>query len=529
VAKSSQLPPHPRSCHRADRPEAVKLRASGHAALADEAFSEAAELFSQALELAPGNAGLWHDLGGARCRLEQWDRAREAFDHALELAPGDGELLFHKGVCQVRAGLTQDAAATLEAAVEATEHLEARFQLGLLYARESHRRHRPRQQAVQHLEAILTAVDAGRPYAAVDRVCFALGGLYGNAPESLPQAISVYRRGLAHNPLSAVGHNSLGQLLMESGQLLGALGEFKVAIQLDPAFRVPYTQLAHLLFHHIQPSELAQEYAHIIEEFAERAPRVLAHLSLELTEQATQQIHEGIYTKGHQLKNLLGILGSRLRGMARRRAGDDPSSAADLELLVSMQGRVYDEWVGFLGAMKPDPVRPVLLEPARLVRHVAEVVRTQQQNAALEVRVEDGVPRLEADEHMLREAITNLCLNALEACEAVPGARITLGVGFDPERSGVFIEVEDNGPGIAPAQLKHVFDPGFTTKAQGNGYGLSIARRVAQAHHGELRVKSRLGHGTVFRLDLPVNFEGEEPGAGMASSFFGTQAEDQGD
>ena len=81
-----------------------------------------------------------------------------------------------------------------------------------------------------------------------------------------------------------------------------------------------------------------------------------------------------------------------------------------------------------------------------------------------------------------------------------------LGVGYDQERSLVFIEVEDDGPGIDEEYLELVFDPGFTTRERGNGYGLSIARRIAQAHHGALRVKSRKGHGTVFRLDLPLNF-----------------------
>ncbi|HIC68414.1 MAG TPA: hypothetical protein EYO90_02660, partial [Candidatus Latescibacteria bacterium] len=77
----------------------------------------------------------------------------------------------------------------------------------------------------------------------------------------------------------------------------------------------------------------------------------------------------------------------------------------------------------------------------------------------------------------------------------------------DPEAAVVFIEVEDDGPGIASEHIEHVFDPGFTTKKQGNGYGLSIARRIVHAHRGELRVKSRVGHGSVFRLDVPVNAE----------------------
>lgn len=472
-------------------------------------FEAAAASFMEALETDPHYLGAWHDLGLANFRMEQWEEALQAFERALELLPLDADLLYKKGLCQLRLGLPKDAIESLEEAVTREGHLEARFQLGLVLAREGQRRRGYRKRAIEQLEAILRAVDEGGDYPALDRVCFTLGSLY-DGPENRIQAIKVYRRGLALNPLSAVGHNSLGLLLMESGQALGALGEFKVAIQLDPSFRVAYTNLAHLFCHHVKPGELPQEYEHIIEEFEERAPQVLAHLSLELVELSKKQVYEGIYTKGHQLKNLLGIVGSRLGGLVRRARGET-AWAEELAGLRGEHERLYEEWVGFLGAMKPERVRPGVVEPARLVRRVVELVRSQPWKSQLDVRVQEGVPRIEADERMLREATTNLCLNALEVLEQEGGGKVTLGVGYDQERPGVFVEIEDDGPGIADEHLEHIFDPGFTTKEQGNGYGLSIAQRIASAHHGELRVKSRQGHGTVFRLDLPLNFEGENP------------------
>ena len=78
--------------------------------------------------------------------------------------------------------------------------------------------------------------------------------------------------------------------------------------------------------------------------------------------------------------------------------------------------------------------------------------------------------------------------------------------------------MEDDGGGIPAELLEHVFDPGYTTKDHGNGYGLAIARRIAQAHHGELRVKSRVGHGSVFRLDLPVNLDADSGPDTLAGS-----------
>jgi signal transduction histidine kinase len=361
------------------------------------------------------------------------------------------------------------------------------------------------REAVGYLEAILAACDAGQACAGEDRVCFALGNLYAQAVQTRPQAIRTYRRGLALNPLSAPGHDGLGLVLLESGQVLGALGEFKVALQLDPGLASAYVHLARLFFHHVESAELAQEYAHIAEEFGPRSSAVLARLSLELMELSREQTYQGLYSKGHQLKNLMGLMGSRLRGLVRQARGTE-TWEAELGELAAEQERLYAEWVKYLGAMKPEAVRLVPLDPAQVAQRVFAALRIQAGDAVLRLRVQEGVPPVEADERLLREALLNLCLNGLEALGGRPG-HLVLGLGCDLDQGLVFFEVEDDGPGIAPEHLGRVFEPGFSTKEKGNGYGLSIARRIAHAHHGELRVKSRLGHGTVFRLDLPINFE----------------------
>ena len=158
--------------------------------------------------------------------------------------------------------------------------------------------------------------------------------------------------------------------------------------------------------------------------------------------------------------------------------------------------------------MKTDKIHPAMVDLGRLVRRVAAGFGRQTWKSTIQTRVQEGLPRVEADERMLREAITNLCLNALEILEEGRGGQVVVGAGYDGEQSLVFIEVEDDGPGIEEEHLELIFEPGFTTRERGNGYGLSIARRIAQAHQGVLRVKSRKGHGTVFRLDLPLNFAG---------------------
>lgn len=421
--------------------------------------------------------------------------------------PWRREMLFLRGMCHLREGREADGVGDLEAAAR-QGWLEARFQLAQHYARKGRRGGDLRKMAISHLQQVVAA-DADDPTltAGLDRVCFALGGLYaeGEDPGDLDRGIAAYRQGLSANPLSAAGHNSLGQLLVRY-EPLGALGEFKVALQLDPDFRAAYGNLARLLLERIPPQELAAEYARIVEEFEDRAPHVLARLSQELVELGREQAYRGLYTKGHQLKNLIGLVGSRLRRLARRMPAE-AGAGEELRQIEEEHGRLYEEWVGYLSAMTPERLVTGLVDPARVARRVVSVLGANTA-AGLRIRVQEGVPRIEADERLLREAVTNLCINAVQAvADQVPAGEVSVGVGFDV--GGVFIEVEDSGPGIPADVIDHIFDPGFTTREQGNGYGLAIAQRIALAHHGDLRVKSRVGHGTVFRLDLPVNYDAD--------------------
>ena len=448
----------------------------------------------------------WLDRAVEACEGARWAEALEWCERGLAQIPDDLELQHRKGLCLLELGDEQAAIAALEAAAE-SGYLESHYQLGLLAMRQGRRNARFRERSLAHFEAIVRATEEGCEYPALDRVFFALGSQYNEDTQRREEAIRAFRQGLALNPLSAAGHNSLGQLLLQGGQVLGAMGEFKVAIQLDPKLSQPYANLARLFFRHVKPPELEQEYQHICEEFEQSAPQVLARLSLEMVELGKEQVYEGFYTKGHRIKNLMGIIGSRLRGLGRKA---EEAQQGELNRLGGEYEALYDEWVGFLEAMKTDKIHPAVIDLGRLVRRVVAGFDRQTWKSAIQTRVQAGLPRVEADERMLREAITNLCLNALEILEEGLGGQVVLGAGYDGEQSLVFIEVEDDGPGIEEEHLELIFEPGFTTRERGNGYGLSIARRIAQAHQGALRVKSRKGHGTVFRLDLPLNFAGGE-------------------
>jgi signal transduction histidine kinase len=104
-----------------------------------------------------------------------------------------------------------------------------------------------------------------------------------------------------------------------------------------------------------------------------------------------------------------------------------------------------------------------------------------------------------ADTQQLREAIWNLCLNAVEAMPEGGELRVTAGLDGGLLR----IAVSDTGVGIAAPDLPHIFEPFFSTKAGGNGLGLALVHRIARDHHGDVDVRTVLGLGTTFVLTLP--------------------------
>ena len=101
-------------------------------------------------------------------------------------------------------------------------------------------------------------------------------------------------------------------------------------------------------------------------------------------------------------------------------------------------------------------------------------------------------------------AFQNLVLNALDAMPA--GGTLTLRTS---ERSGhVLIEISDTGTGLTPEECSRLFTPYYTTKHQGTGLGLAIVQSVVSDHHGSVSVSSEEGHGTTFRIELPLRQAG---------------------
>jgi signal transduction histidine kinase len=116
--------------------------------------------------------------------------------------------------------------------------------------------------------------------------------------------------------------------------------------------------------------------------------------------------------------------------------------------------------------------------------------------------------RVRADEELLRQALLNLVLNAMQA---MPGGGL-LKVAVSREDDTAVVSVEDQGGGIAPELMPRIFDLYFTTKPRGSGIGLAMTYRIVQMHGGAMEVRSEPNRGSVFTMRLPALFSQASPG-----------------
>ncbi len=118
-------------------------------------------------------------------------------------------------------------------------------------------------------------------------------------------------------------------------------------------------------------------------------------------------------------------------------------------------------------------------------------------------RIQPQLPPLMADVVKLRQLLLNLLTNAKDAVDC-KSPLSTVSLEVYTEANMLLVTITDNGCGISPEKLPHIFEPFITYKKQGTGLGLAIANRIARAHDGTLNAASTPGTSTVFTLTLPI-------------------------
>ena len=154
--------------------------------------------------------------------------------------------------------------------------------------------------------------------------------------------------------------------------------------------------------------------------------------------------------------------------------------------------------------LKKAPFELKSLDLNEVARETVEFLATLPRNVELvSVITPDALPIL-GDRIQLQQVVLNLVVNGIDAMRGTPSENRIISIRTSRVENFAELSVSDRGHGIPEDKLKKVFEPFFTSKAEGMGMGLSIARTIVEAHNGRIWAENQIGGGAVFRVSLPL-------------------------
>src|SRR5258708_7006060 len=140
----------------------------------------------------------------------------------------------------------------------------------------------------------------------------------------------------------------------------------------------------------------------------------------------------------------------------------------------------------------------------RLIQELARLLRDEaiRRGASIQLFLARDLPKLAIDPVQIQQVLLNLALNGMDAMMQSPGPRQLTIRSEKCDDSEVLVEVEDQGPGIASDIVDRIFEPFFSTKAQGTGMGLAICRSIVETHNGRLWAANSPKGGAIFRFTV---------------------------
>ena len=203
-------------------------------------------------------------------------------------------------------------------------------------------------------------------------------------------------------------------------------------------------------------------------------------------------------TLAHEIKNPLNAIGGAARYIGKNTKG---SLAREfVSVITSEVERINKLTSTLLSFSKTAATNP---EPNNLNKVVQDALTLlSRENSDFGVTVIEklaaDLPQLDFDYNQIKQVIINLLINAHDAVRQ--NGLIKVKTWYKDNRA--YLSVEDNGSGISPGIIDHIFNPFFTTKTRGTGLGLAISKRIAKEHGGDLTVSSTEGKGSTFTLEL---------------------------
>jgi two-component system sensor histidine kinase PilS (NtrC family) len=201
----------------------------------------------------------------------------------------------------------------------------------------------------------------------------------------------------------------------------------------------------------------------------------------------------------HEIRNPLASLTGAIEALTSSHAGHDDRDRLT-QIVLRESDRLNQMIRTFLDYARPTPLTTEAVNVSEILDEVLVLLEHRELPPGLKIG-RSFPPSLSwrVDPQRLRQALWNLCLNAVQAMP--DGGELTMSAHAG-ERT-LSISVADTGEGIAPGDLAHVFEPFYSTKPEGSGLGLALVHRIVHDHGGDIEVRSRSEAGTTFVMTLP--------------------------
>ena len=248
--------------------------------------------------------------------------------------------------------------------------------------------------------------------------------------------------------------------------------------------------------------DLGRNFNHMVEQLREsRAEIERLHRTQISRAEHLATLGELATGLAHEIRNPLAGIAGVIEIIGRDLPDTSPARSVvkDVRQEIARINQIVSD---LLQTARPHPPKVRKSDLNTTVEHAVMLGRQQALAKSVEITLQKdaSLPELEHDSDQIHQVLLNLLLNAMQAIDN--DGKVSVSV--KARGNAAVVEVTDNGRGIPPEQLPHIFRPFYTTKGDGTGLGLSLAHRIVEDHQGRIDVTSVIGSGTTFAVVLPL-------------------------
>jgi signal transduction histidine kinase len=212
----------------------------------------------------------------------------------------------------------------------------------------------------------------------------------------------------------------------------------------------------------------------------------------------------------HEIRNPLAGIAGVIEIVGRDLPSTSPARAVVKDVRQEI-ARINRTLTDLLETARPHPPQMRQSNLNTTAEHAVMLARQQVLSKPIKIELQKmpDLPEVEHDSDQIHQVLLNLLLNAIQAVDGTGAVRVAIGSRDDY----AYISVSDTGRGISAQNLSNIFRPFYTTKGNGTGLGLSLARRIVEEHHGHLEVSSVVGNGSTFTVTLPFHMPAAQTAA----------------